>query len=836
MRHAATEETMKEQRERDIVKQEIKLPEWNEHQDDESSQITVNNNNNNNNDDEQQQNQQQEQQDNDTLQSVITNKKIVRTITTTGHITENSGDCEIDSPVSSPDNIKINSQIIIQPTRELTYEESKQYINMIRQNSPEQTTITESEQNQEISYSRNNNNNNNDNDADDDDDEDDEDDDNDDDDGDDVRQEAERQNMVVSVKEQMRYHQVYQDEPTRTQRNNHVIEVSSIHQDNRRHQQNRFSSPENSTTRFQVSPSTVGESAGAAEDYESAAIVSQGGSVHIGSPAPVYSPSSSTTTTAAIAAAAAAAVETNRSSSHHHHHHSHNNNNNNNHHNHNHNNNHHHHHHLPPGYASEIGLKYDINTAAAVVAENLKNSSTYTTLETVPIPPSQAVHQYHQYAVSDGYQPPPGYTGYQKNNNEITYLTYQSGLPSRGTETFSHVFQVESQGGVYIKSDPTLTSSSLIGTRTQLHYDSPGSPGSQVTIYGTSAPFQYVKTSGNGGGGGGDSYWQGPPGSSSPPPPSSSIPPPPPPPPPTSSSSSTVAASTTLDYIQGYSNLPTSIGDANNLNLYTSGGYSVSGVNGSASPWHMHSALSLGPNDESFDAHMINNDPKECTSCGSSLTAIWRRDANGNNLCSSCGIYGKPVNHSHRQHVRCGGKIKQTLTPSGRRMGIHCANCRTNNTTLWRRNNNGEPVCNACGLYFKLHNVNRPMSMKKEGIQTRKRKPKNHSGMGGGTLAGPSGIHNKSEMKSNLLVDQKLQLNMYGNGNDDGNDGHHYLGTITTSQMGHAHSPLTLPSVAVLNRQTILTVPPLEPMSSKSGSDHLATVITSTGTAHIDRS
>jgi hypothetical protein len=26
-------------------------------------------------------------------------------------------------------------------------------------------------------------------------------------------------------------------------------------------------------------------------------------------------------------------------------------------------------------------------------------------------------------------------------------------------------------------------------------------------------------------------------------------------------------------------------------------------------------------------------------------------------------------------------------------------------TTLWRRNHNGEPVCNACGLYYKLHNV-----------------------------------------------------------------------------------------------------------------------------------
>ncbi|KAH9281896.1 Transcription factor GATA-6 [Echinococcus granulosus] len=50
-----------------------------------------------------------------------------------------------------------------------------------------------------------------------------------------------------------------------------------------------------------------------------------------------------------------------------------------------------------------------------------------------------------------------------------------------------------------------------------------------------------------------------------------------------------------------------------------------------------------------------------------------------------------------------------------------CANCQTSATTLWRRNVEGEPVCNACGLYFKLHKVNRPLSMKKEAIQKRKR-------------------------------------------------------------------------------------------------------------------
>lgn len=56
-----------------------------------------------------------------------------------------------------------------------------------------------------------------------------------------------------------------------------------------------------------------------------------------------------------------------------------------------------------------------------------------------------------------------------------------------------------------------------------------------------------------------------------------------------------------------------------------------------------------------------------------------------------------------------------------------CTNCGTTTTTLWRRNAEGEPVCNACGLYHKLHGVNRPLAMRKDGIQTRKRKPKSNS-------------------------------------------------------------------------------------------------------------
>ncbi|CAH2107095.1 unnamed protein product [Euphydryas editha] len=50
-------------------------------------------------------------------------------------------------------------------------------------------------------------------------------------------------------------------------------------------------------------------------------------------------------------------------------------------------------------------------------------------------------------------------------------------------------------------------------------------------------------------------------------------------------------------------------------------------------------------------------------------------------------------------------KKQWSLQSAARRAGTSCANCKTTTTTLWRRNQNGEPVCNACGLYYKLHNV-----------------------------------------------------------------------------------------------------------------------------------
>jgi len=51
-----------------------------------------------------------------------------------------------------------------------------------------------------------------------------------------------------------------------------------------------------------------------------------------------------------------------------------------------------------------------------------------------------------------------------------------------------------------------------------------------------------------------------------------------------------------------------------------------------------------------------------------------------------------------------------------------CSNCETGETSLWRRATNGTPICNACGLYEKLHNESRPLTMRRDRVQKRKRK------------------------------------------------------------------------------------------------------------------
>jgi len=66
-----------------------------------------------------------------------------------------------------------------------------------------------------------------------------------------------------------------------------------------------------------------------------------------------------------------------------------------------------------------------------------------------------------------------------------------------------------------------------------------------------------------------------------------------------------------------------------------------------------------------------------------------------------------------------------------------CTNCHTSNTPLWRRDPEGQPLCNACGLFYKLHGVVRPLSLKTDVIKKRNRAsgtPNGTARKGGGNL------------------------------------------------------------------------------------------------------
>ncbi|GFP52985.1 nitrogen regulatory protein areA [Trichoderma asperellum] len=81
-----------------------------------------------------------------------------------------------------------------------------------------------------------------------------------------------------------------------------------------------------------------------------------------------------------------------------------------------------------------------------------------------------------------------------------------------------------------------------------------------------------------------------------------------------------------------------------------------------------------------------------------------------------------------------------------------CTNCFTQTTPLWRRNPEGQPLCNACGLFLKLHGVVRPLSLKTDVIKKRNRGSGNNLPVGGTRKKAGTGSNAASRKNSTLSM------------------------------------------------------------------------------------
>lgn len=127
-----------------------------------------------------------------------------------------------------------------------------------------------------------------------------------------------------------------------------------------------------------------------------------------------------------------------------------------------------------------------------------------------------------------------------------------------------------------------------------------------------------------------------------------------------------------------------------------------------------------------------------------------------------------------------------------------CRNCKTQTTPLWRRDETGQVLCNACGLFLKLHGRPRPISLKTDTIKLRNRiKQPNFS-----KLLGPNTPELKLKDLKVLLLGKKLPKSAKkkpASSSPSVELVNSYSGVMNGDLASMVHSPLQHPTRAPIN-------------------------------------
>lgn len=112
-----------------------------------------------------------------------------------------------------------------------------------------------------------------------------------------------------------------------------------------------------------------------------------------------------------------------------------------------------------------------------------------------------------------------------------------------------------------------------------------------------------------------------------------------------------------------------------------------------------------------------------CVKCQSSFRPhLWGRESGRGPVCDNCSNDSNDYHSKDQKHAPLQYQpILVDLSVNKQDENIVCANCQATTTPLWRRDASGNTICNACGLYYKLHHIHRPANMMRTIIKRRKR-------------------------------------------------------------------------------------------------------------------